>query len=749
MNFLHTFSTRFKSLIVPALVLTALISPFSTHAAGVSADESYKAIVKINTLADGLDGFLTVWQSGTGVIIDPKGIILTNEHVVALRYGYDDSDAVTGYQVCLTREVDQEPDCSYTAQLIAADKNSDLALLQIVSIAGLSSEAIFPYLESQTGSSANIGEDVTAIGYPAVGGETVSITSGIISGIQNKYDKKWLKTDAVISFGNSGGALINAAGKLVGITTEVYSDLAGSLGYAIDINGVMNWVSSKKSLAPMVSALQQRVAAFTKKQHVMNDSDTFTFDGYNTSITKPMGWEFAYPREDRLVIYNALDQDGGYVSMSLGRHDFPLDFNYVTLSARSELANAGMLGQANFLKDEIVKLNGISAKHIQITGVPTPYEQYVVPNSDIGVQFLFGYGLGDKDVSKVKDILNSITVQPRSAPALVTQYNNPKPGFTIKTNSDWYIERFDSKTSPLGLISKDFTSEVTFRVEKKTESTRFLSNDELLGATEKLFENLGQTSKSANIDVQVLSKSAHLKLNDSITDVIQISAKNSNLSTGQGLMYSYVVLIPAKDDYITIGLRYFGNDSSKFEAKVASFKQVLSMLSIEGMTATAPALPSGAVEGFDLTKVREAAYSISADKKLSSATGDVACEANTLIKGKSSAAVYYCGSDGKRYVFPNQQTYMTWYQNFDTVKTISDEALAKVSIGGIVTYRPGTRMIKIETDPRVYAVGANGELRPIASEQVAVRLYGNNWNKMIDDISDAFFINYRMGSTLE
>src|SRR3989338_1021732 len=118
-----------------------------------------------------------------------------------------------------------------------------------------------------------------------------------------------------------------------------------------------------------------------------------------------------------------------------------------------------------------------------------------------------------------------------------------------------------------------------------------------------------------------------------------------------------------------------------------------------------------------------------------------------LIKA-SFPAVYYYGGDGKRYVFPNEKTYNTWYSDFSSVKKITDAELAAVAIGGNVTYRPGVRMIKITSDPRVYAVAKGGVLRWVTSEAIAVATYGSNWNQMIDDVSDAFFTNYTVGSDI-
>ncbi len=116
-----------------------------------------------------------------------------------------------------------------------------------------------------------------------------------------------------------------------------------------------------------------------------------------------------------------------------------------------------------------------------------------------------------------------------------------------------------------------------------------------------------------------------------------------------------------------------------------------------------------------------------------------------LVKA-SLAAVYYIGDNGKRYVFPNEKTYRTWWSGFSSVKTISDAELAALAIGGNATYRPGAKLVKITTDPKVYVVGANGSLYAIDSEATAVELYGSNWNTLIDDVPDAFFTNYTVAS---
>mgnify|MGYP001566131504 CR=1 FL=1 len=119
-----------------------------------------------------------------------------------------------------------------------------------------------------------------------------------------------------------------------------------------------------------------------------------------------------------------------------------------------------------------------------------------------------------------------------------------------------------------------------------------------------------------------------------------------------------------------------------------------------------------------------------------------------LVKA-SGPAVYYYAENGKRYVFPNDKIYFTWYSDFSTVQTISDAELAALPLGGNVTYRPGVKLVKIQTDPKVYAVDAKGTLRWITSEAVAASLYASNWSRQVDDLSDAYFVNYKTGAPID
>jgi hypothetical protein len=179
------------------------------------------------------------------------------------------------------------------------------------------------------------------------------------------------------------------------------------------------------------------------------------------------------------------------------------------------------------------------------------------------------------------------------------------------------------------------------------------------------------------------------------------------------------------------------------QGRIVAFDLSDADFSIEG---TAPPVAPPAAAPYDPALATAHADSIDANQGFSAQNAvQSPCVAGMRIKGKSSTAVYYCGADGKRHAFPNQRIHDSWFTGFAGVGTVTDETLAQIPLGANVKYRPGVRMIKIQSDPKVYAVDANGSLRWVQEEASALALYGADWNKKIDDVSDAFFTDYSVG----
>ncbi|MFA4955146.1 MAG: Ig-like domain-containing protein [Patescibacteria group bacterium] len=114
----------------------------------------------------------------------------------------------------------------------------------------------------------------------------------------------------------------------------------------------------------------------------------------------------------------------------------------------------------------------------------------------------------------------------------------------------------------------------------------------------------------------------------------------------------------------------------------------------------------------------------------------------------NDTAVYYYGSDGRRYVFPNEKVYFTWYKNFSAVKIIPIDQMSLVPIGGNVTYKAGSKLVKFQTDVKTYLPTKGGVLRWVKTEDVARGLFGTEWNQQTDDITEAFYVNYTFGTPI-
>ena len=168
---------------------------------------------------------------GSGVIVDPSGLVVTNNHVI---------EGASAVKISLADKREFE------AEIVLKDEHSDLTILRIKG-----ANERFPVLEFGNSDELQVGDVVLAIGDPFGVGQTV--THGIVSAVARTQVgisdyRFFIQTDAAINPGNSGGALVDAAGRLVGINTAIYSRSGGSqgIGFAIPANMVRVVVASAK-----------------------------------------------------------------------------------------------------------------------------------------------------------------------------------------------------------------------------------------------------------------------------------------------------------------------------------------------------------------------------------------------------------------------------------------------------------------------------------------------------------------------
>lgn len=128
-----------------------------------------------------------------------------------------------------------------------------------------------------------------------------------------------------------------------------------------------------------------------------------------------------------------------------------------------------------------------------------------------------------------------------------------------------------------------------------------------------------------------------------------------------------------------------------------------------------------------------------------SAGASTSTDPGRLVRLANSSTVYYAYLD-RRFAFPDERVFRSWFSSFDQVEIVSPSALAELRLEKSVLYRPGS-LIKVATDPRVYLVTSGGGLSWIKTESVARGLFGDAWASRINDISDAFFSGYYITST--
>ena len=204
------------------------MSPAEVYAQNVASTVGITTSVTTNYF-----GFTTTSAAaGSGFVLSEDGYILTNYHVI------ENSTSI---------KVTMYDGSSYDAELIGYDESNDIAVLKV------DAEDLSPVVLGDSGN-LNVGDTVVAIGNP-LGELTFSLTAGVVSALDREVTlsgnvtMELIQTDCAINSGNSGGALFNLYGEVIGITNAKYSSSGSgasidNIGFAIPINSVMNIVES-------------------------------------------------------------------------------------------------------------------------------------------------------------------------------------------------------------------------------------------------------------------------------------------------------------------------------------------------------------------------------------------------------------------------------------------------------------------------------------------------------------------------
>jgi len=182
------------------------------------------------------EGQLTPLYTGSGTILSPSGMILTNAHVASpASQGSPDMEP-DALGIAIVESEDKPPVPSYIAEVRAVDGFLDLAVIQIVSTvdgASIDPNSLnFPFVELGDSNQTHVGDHVSIFGFPGIGGDTITFTEGSVSGFTSEDqlgDRAWIKTDATIAGGNSGGLGADDNARIIGVPTRAASGGAGEV----------------------------------------------------------------------------------------------------------------------------------------------------------------------------------------------------------------------------------------------------------------------------------------------------------------------------------------------------------------------------------------------------------------------------------------------------------------------------------------------------------------------------------------
>jgi len=227
--------------------------------------------------------------SGSGTIISPDGLILTNAHVAMGDRFYPAEDLL----ILLTVAEDALPEAAFYAEVMQADENLDIAVLR-PSI-DLQGNAVdhgtlnLPFVSLGDSDALHLGDNILILGYPGIGGETITLTRGEVSGFtsQSGYgNRAFIKTSATIAGGNSGGLALDEDNHLVGIPTEVgageeYADVVDCRPLA-DTNrdGLIDDYDTCVPTGGFINALRPINLALPLINAALNDEVAYTTESY-------------------------------------------------------------------------------------------------------------------------------------------------------------------------------------------------------------------------------------------------------------------------------------------------------------------------------------------------------------------------------------------------------------------------------------------------------------------------------------
>lgn len=343
--------------------------------------------------------------TGSGVIISSDGYIITNNHVI---------NEATDIEITLNNKK------VYKAKLIGSDPTNDIALIKI-------DAEDLPYIVFGDSNSIKVGEWVLAVGNPY--NLTSTVTAGIVSAKGRDLDgnsniDSFIQTDAAVNSGNSGGALVNSKGELIGINTAISSSTGSFIGYSFAIpsniakkviEDLMEFGNVQRAnLGIMGGELNSKIAEELK---IENTEGFFVSD-----VTKKSGAEKAGIKPNDIIIKLNNEKIRTYADLTgFLRTKRPNDEVSVTYLRDGKLKTANVTltkNEMSSVKELGLELKNIDLKELKALKIANGVKIVAITNSELehyGVRNGFIIiSINDVNVNSVDDVDNMIATKKES-----------------------------------------------------------------------------------------------------------------------------------------------------------------------------------------------------------------------------------------------------------------------------------------------------------------------------------------------
>jgi hypothetical protein len=435
-----------KKILFSALLALIFIIPVKAD----SANEDFSQMnptVRVTSYKKLFIDQVLAYGSGSGTVVTSDGILITNHHVI---FDDDKFEPLDAFEVCITFDVQKEPVCKYTARLIAEDKDLDIALLKInntdvfgKSISGLK------YMNYKTSATPKEQTQINVVGYPASGGDTITISKGQISGFEKFNGYNYFKTDTDFDHGSSGGTAIDPDGNYIGIPTYIRS-YAENVGYFLDIREATKWIDANIGKTPQKDEKsEQLLTAELARLSKANDSLTYTQESYPyIQSTLPDGWKFYEINADSFYASQKNLSTPVGLSAQVSYYQFEIDQSYMN-KLDDDLAS--MKESYPDYKKEVVQFAGQTAWKVSYTSMSSQNITYYIPYGYAMVTLSYSIDLNESaDQEKaIKPVLDSFifTKDLVKIPTLTDTIKFDDPPFEITAFNDFRIQKNNDKNS--------------------------------------------------------------------------------------------------------------------------------------------------------------------------------------------------------------------------------------------------------------------------------------------------------------